>query len=103
MKSRQEKMLSRIVPLQIRAARAMLAWTQDDLAVRSGVSRRSIAAIEMEVAVPKTETLARLVHSFEQAGIEFRRTRDWAPAVALRSVLQKPPQELDPIVDVGSD
>lgn len=93
MKSRQEKMLARIVPLQLRAARAMLAWTQDDLAVRSGVSRRSIAAIEMEATVPKTETMARLVCSFEQAGIEFKRTRDWSPAVALRSVSTKQPSQ----------
>ncbi|WP_456654417.1 helix-turn-helix transcriptional regulator [Bradyrhizobium sp. JR3.5] len=37
---------------QIRAARAWLNWTQDELARRSGVSQKSIARYESELSVP---------------------------------------------------
>ena len=56
---------------QIRAARAMLSWTQDDLAARSGVAKRSIAGLELAITVAKSETVLRLVEALSAAGIEF--------------------------------
>lgn len=50
----------------------MLGWSQTDLAVRSGVARRSIAGFELETSVPKPETLERLVATLSVGGIEFR-------------------------------
>lgn len=50
----------------------MLGWTQKDLAIRSGVAKRSIAGFELEASIPKPETLARLVATLSAGGIEFR-------------------------------
>ncbi|MHC2109123.1 helix-turn-helix transcriptional regulator [Methylobacterium sp. CM6246] len=85
MKRSQAIKLSLIVPAQIRAARAMLGWTQEELAARSGISKRSILSLEIEETIPKEETKTRVVRSLEAAGIEFRRTSDYRPSVALGS------------------
>jgi len=49
----------------------MLGWTQNDLAARSGVAKRSIAGLELETSRPKLETLRRLVATLSGGGIEF--------------------------------
>jgi DNA-binding XRE family transcriptional regulator len=64
-----------IAPLssaQVRAARAWLHWTQDELAEKSGVSQKSIARYELELSAPYTYTLVRLRDAFESAGISFQ-------------------------------
>ncbi|MFC0012228.1 helix-turn-helix transcriptional regulator [Devosia nitrariae] len=58
-------------PSQIRAARALLNWTQAELAKRAGTSRRSITTIESESSVLASETMLALVKALEAAGIEF--------------------------------
>lgn len=68
---------------QIRAARAMLGWTQRELAERAEISQRTIAGIELATVKPKAETLQRIVACFQAAGIKFSRTRDYWPQVAL--------------------
>jgi transcriptional regulator with XRE-family HTH domain len=60
-----------VTPEQVRAARAWLNWSQDDLAARSGVSQRSIARYEQGRSVPYEDTLAKLKYAFEAAGIRF--------------------------------
>lgn len=50
----------------------MLGWTQNDLAARSGVAKRSIAGLELEASIPRPETMARLVATLAAGGIEFR-------------------------------
>jgi predicted transcriptional regulator len=59
-------------PAQVRAARAWLSWSQEDLSARSGVSQTSIARFESERAVPYAETLTSIRNAFEAAGIDFR-------------------------------
>lgn len=49
----------------------MLGWTQNDLAARSGVAKRSIAGLELETSRPKLETIRRLVATLSGGGIEF--------------------------------
>lgn len=56
---------------QVRAARAWLNWTQEELAERSGVSQKSIARYELERSVPYASTLVRLREAFEAAGVRF--------------------------------
>lgn len=58
-------------PAQVRAARSWLGWSQDELAMRSGVSQRSIARIELERSFPYATTLSRLRKTFEDAGLCF--------------------------------
>ncbi|MCK7473392.1 MAG: helix-turn-helix domain-containing protein [Rhodopseudomonas palustris] len=61
-----------VTPAQVRAARAWLRWSQDDLSVRTGISKRSIARYEQEQSVPYQETVENLRRTFEAAGIEFQ-------------------------------
>ena len=56
---------------QTKAARALLNWTQQDLAKVSGISLASIAQIERGAGNPRQSTLAVLQQSFEKYGIEF--------------------------------
>lgn len=85
----------------------MLGWTQDELATRSGVSKRTIAALEIEWTVPKRNTVDLLVHALEAAGIEFRRAKDYAPGVFLRAAKPCPvdaapsPLGADPTISIS--
>ncbi len=56
---------------QMRAARAMLNWTQDQLAAASGIARATIRNIEAGDTLPRLETTAALRAAFENAGVEF--------------------------------
>jgi transcriptional regulator with XRE-family HTH domain len=75
---------TKIEPSQIRGARAMLGWTQDYLAARSGVPKRSIAGFELESSRLRPETLQRLVACLAKGGIEFRNADDDEAGIALR-------------------
>ena len=60
-----------VTAAQLRAARALLNWSQNDLAGASLVSRTAIAEIEREAREPYERTMRDLVHAFELAGVEF--------------------------------
>jgi transcriptional regulator with XRE-family HTH domain len=60
-----------IQPRQIRAARALLNWSQQDLAKASGIAISSIKNIENGLTVARRDTLAAIQDAFEQAQIEF--------------------------------
>lgn len=60
-----------ISPSQIRAARALLRWSQRDLSEYSGVSAISIANLELEEKEPKAATIQKILNAFDKAGIEF--------------------------------
>lgn len=56
---------------QIRAARALLEWSQTDLARAAGMATSSIKAIENSHSTPKRETLEAIAATFEAAGVDF--------------------------------
>lgn len=56
---------------QIRAARALLGWSQSDLAARAGLSQTGIARIENGTNHPNSQTLSKIEHAFDQVNIEF--------------------------------
>lgn len=56
---------------QFKAARALLEWTQDDLARASGVALPTIANIERGASSPRADTLRALQETFENEGVEF--------------------------------
>jgi len=59
-------------PAQIRAARGLLDWRQEDLAKASGVGSATIRRIERSKQVTgHASTLVRLEEAFEKAGILF--------------------------------
>ena len=70
---------------QIKAARALLGWTQDDLARVSGLSKPSVNTLERRIANPKLDTLHAIQRALEEAGVEFTD----GPGVKLRSSVLK--------------
>ena len=70
---------------QIKAARALLGWTQDDLARAAGLSKPSVNTLERRIANPKIDTLQAIQRALEEAGVEFTD----GPGVKLRSAVLK--------------
>ena len=60
-----------ITPAQIRAARALLGWSQTELATASGISVISVKNIERGATDPRSSTLAAFQAAFETAGVVF--------------------------------
>ena len=56
---------------QIRAARALLGWSQHDLAGKAGLSQTGVARIENGTNKPNSKTLEKIEQSFDGADIEF--------------------------------
>jgi transcriptional regulator with XRE-family HTH domain len=69
----------------IRAARALLGWSQQELAKKSKVALRTLSRMEdFEGAISaRTETLNAAVMALEKAGIEF--LDDGSPGVRIRA------------------
>lgn len=53
------------------AARAILDWSQDDLAKMSGVARRTISDFELGRRIPHQRLLRDLMDAFERSGVAF--------------------------------
>lgn len=60
-----------INPSQIKAARALLGWSQGDLAEKASVSRTTIRTLEDAEVSIRPVTLAEIQKTLEKAGIEF--------------------------------
>lgn len=60
-----------LTPAQVRAARALLRWSQTELAARSGVHVNPIKAFESERSAPIWTTLNKLERALKKAGVEF--------------------------------
>ena len=60
-----------ITTAQIRGARGVLNWSQQDLAQKTGISATSIGAIENGQTTPRESTLSTIRKTFEGSGIEF--------------------------------
>ena len=56
---------------QIRAARALLDWSADQLARKAGLSRETINKIEDEAVQPRAKNLADILDVLDRHGIEF--------------------------------
>lgn len=56
---------------QIKAARALLNWTQEKLAQAADVSLPSINNFERGLYSPRPETFAAIVSALEKSGVEF--------------------------------
>jgi transcriptional regulator with XRE-family HTH domain len=70
---------------QIKAARALLDWTQEELAAAADLSKPSINLLERRLANPKLETLTAIQRALEKAGVEFTD----GPGVKLKSMVLK--------------
>jgi len=74
--------LTRISAEQLRAARGLVGWSQDELAKAAKVGRATIADFESGKRQPYDHTLDFLQAAFEAAGVEF--TNGDGPGVRLR-------------------
>ncbi len=72
---------------QVRAARALLRWTAEDLANAAEVGVATIRRMEVLDGVPagNVKTLVAIQQALEGAGIEFIGSPDDSPGVRLRS------------------
>lgn len=71
---------------QIKAARALLAWSQEDLAAGSGVSYPTIARLETSDGElgGRSDTAAKIISALESAGVIFVAENGEGPGVRLR-------------------
>lgn len=71
---------------QVKAARALLGWSQNDLADRSGVSRPTIKRLEADDGElgGRATTADSLRFALETAGIEFIAENGGGPGVRLK-------------------
>ncbi len=60
-----------ITTAQIRGARGILHWSQNDLSERTGISTTSIGALEKGATQARESTLSKIQKVFEDNGIEF--------------------------------
>ena len=77
---------SAITVPQLRAARALIRWSQDDLADHSGVSKPTVARLELEEGLVGgyAATKEKLRHALESAGIIFVAENGEGPGVRLK-------------------
>lgn len=69
-------------PEQCRAGRALLNWSQEELAKRARVAKQTLADFERGARSPYPRTLADIREALEDEGVEF--TNGDAPGVRLR-------------------
>ena len=69
---------------QIRAARAMLGWSRDDLLKASGISMSALLRMEGALADSRSSKLNKVVNTLTLAGIEFVTRDDGAIGVILK-------------------
>lgn len=79
---------------QIKAARALLGWSQGDLAKASGLSQTGIGRIENGENKPNAETTIRITEAFGSHGIEFiiggvRKVEDRLEVIDSRDCLKR--------------
>ena len=60
-----------ITGAQCRAARGLLAWTQQDLATEAGIGIVTVHQLETGVSEPRRATVEVIRRAFESAGVEF--------------------------------
>jgi transcriptional regulator with XRE-family HTH domain len=73
-----------ITPAQCRAARALLDWSQQELANRAGVGIVTVRQIEAGSTEPRRATLVVVRQACEAAGVEFIDENGGGPGVRLR-------------------
>lgn len=79
----QPKMLT---PAQLRAARALLGWSRDDLAGKSNIAAETVKNFELRGSDPKQGTVHKWQRALEAAGVEFIDAADGkGPGVRLKS------------------
>ena len=72
---------------QVRAAKALLRWSGEELAIRSGISLSTIRRVEGSDGIPEAQnikTIMAIKKALEDAGVEFIGSPDDRPGVRLK-------------------
>jgi DNA-binding transcriptional regulator YiaG len=86
----QPKEAMAITPEQCRAARAMLNWSQPDLAKAANVGQSTITRFECNARTPRASNLAAIQAALEAAGVVFTPgTATTSPGLCLRDPEKK--------------
>ena len=75
---------------QVRAARGLLGWSQDQLVEASGVPKRTVARLETDEGEPQRRTVEAIRAALEAAGIEFIPENGGGIGVRMRKSEQQP-------------
>lgn len=75
-----------ITTSQIRAARALVRWSANDLAAKSGVGISTIKRLEVMDGVPtiNISTMVAIQKALEEVGVEFVGSPEDRPGVRLK-------------------
>jgi hypothetical protein len=65
-----------VIPAQIRAARALLDWSQEELAGKANVALTSVRDLEAERRAAESTTVGKVRDALENAGVIFIRGSD---------------------------
>ncbi len=76
---------------KIRVARAVLGWSQSELASRAGLTQRAVHKLENGDTEPRRMTVRAIEAIWREQGLEFEETGDGGFRVAVRSALLDPP------------
>ena len=81
-----------INPAQCRAARGLLAWSQQDLAGEAGIGVVTVHQLESGTSSPRRATLEVIKRAFENAGVEFIDENGGGPGVRVRKSGKEKPR-----------
>jgi DNA-binding XRE family transcriptional regulator len=83
---RSAKSILKVSTRQIKAARALLAWSQEQLASTADVSIPTIKRLEAQDGPlgGRSETGAKIKQALEKAGVEFLDENGGGPGVRMR-------------------
>ena len=77
-----------LTPAQLRAARALVGWSRDDLAKKSATSAETVKGFEGRGTDPKMGTVYKWLRALETAGVVFiddgAKSDEAGPGVRLR-------------------
>jgi predicted transcriptional regulator len=73
-----------VTPREVRAARAFLGWTRQQLADRAIVALNTVIRLEQGVVDSRSSTLDSLRRVLETAGIEFLSLREDSEGIRVR-------------------
>src|SRR5690349_16576280 len=80
-----------LTPKHVRAARALLAWSQQDLAKAAGVATSTVADFERGQRIPVANNAQAIRSALERAGIRFLPTGAViGPAVPIITASNRP-------------
>src|SRR5690242_12403807 len=85
MNQKGSRQISSIIAEQVRAARALLGWSQSELAERAGMSLPTVKRVEAESGPNVSDgTRHELRLALEQGGVDFIDENGGGPGVRLR-------------------